>query len=382
MVDVYIASDNIISSLGYSSEENFRNCLDGRSGIVLTSDLTLSQTPIHASLINWNLVNDFFDKIGDRSLYTKLEKIFILSIERAIKQTPVSYTDPKTLLILSTTKGNIELLDRENLKSIDRERLHLWKTADIIKKYFNLANDPMVVSHACISGLIAIILGTRLIKSGRYDNVIVSGGDILTEFIISGFQSFKAISPKTCKPFDISRDGINLGEGCGTVILTSNPALVKDKTKIIGGASSNDANHISGPSRTGDGLFYSIQSALAEASIKNINDIGFISAHGTATTYNDEMESKAIKMAGLTDIPVNSLKGYFGHTLGAAGVIESIISIHSLKHKMLVPTLGFENLGVTEKIAVISKAEEKNMNLCLKTASGFGGCNAAVLYSK
>jgi 3-oxoacyl-[acyl-carrier-protein] synthase-1 len=212
----------------------------------------------------------------------------------------------------------------------------------------------------------------------------VSGGDILTEFVISGFQSFKAISPNPCKPFDINRDGITLGEGCGTVVLTSNPALVKekDKIKVLGGATSNDANHISGPSRTGDGLFYAIDSAMKEAAITNTENIGFVSAHGTATSFNDEMEAKALKLAGLIEVPVNSLKGFFGHTLGAAGIIESIISIHSLKNNTLIPTIGFKTLGVTENISVITQVIEKKMNTCLKTASGFGGCNAAILYSK
>ena len=384
MVDVYIASDNIISSLGLTSDENFQNCKSGNSGIVYTSDIKFSQTPLYASLINWNSINNFFGKIANNALYTKLEKLLILSITDALKQINISVTDSNTLLIVSTTKGNIELLEQENNVNFDKKRLHLWETANIVKKYFNLANEPIVVSHACVSGINAIILGTRLIKSGQYENVIITGADILTEFVISGFQSFKAISPKPCKPFDIAREGITLGEGCGTIILTSNSTIIKDKEKIkvLGGASSNDANHISGPSRTGDGLFYAIDSTLKEAAIKNSNEIGFISAHGTATAYNDEMEAKALKLAGLTEIPVNSLKGFFGHTLGAAGIIESIISIHSLKNNTFIPTLGFENIGVTENIAIITHVKEEKLNTCLKTASGFGGSNAAVFYSK
>jgi len=384
MVDVYIASDNIISSLGITSTENFQNCKNGKSGIVLTDDKKLSQTPLYASLINWNIINEMFGKIADNALFTRLERIFILSITDALKQTNIRVSDNNTLLLLSTTKGNIELLEQNGNIHIDKDRLHLWKTADIIQKYFQLSNEPFVVSHACVSGLNAIILASRLIKSKCYENVIVSGGDVLTEFIISGFQSFKAISPRPCKPFDIAREGITLGEGCGTVVLTSNQTLLKDKNKIkiLGGGTSNDANHISGPSRTGDGLFYAIDSALKEAAISDKNEIGFISAHGTATSFNDEMESKALKIAGLTKIPVNSLKGFFGHTLGAAGIIESIISIYELKNNILIPTIGYENHGVTENISVIAKVSEKKLQTCLKTASGFGGCNAAVLYSK
>ena len=111
-------------------------------------------------------------------------------------------------------------------------------------------------------------------------------------------------------------------------------------------------------------------------------DIDFISAHGTATIYNDEMEAKALNLANLQTVPVNSLKAYYGHTLGAAGLIESIVSLHSLKENLVIPSLGFENLGVTEPINICTTLYKSPLQHCLKTASGFGGCNAAMVFSK
>ena len=125
----------------------------------------------------------------------------------------------------------------------------------------------------------------------------------------------------------------------------------------------------------------SIQRALKEAGISG-KEIDFISAHGTATLYNDEMEAKAINLAGLQDIPVNSLKGYYGHTLGASGLIEAIVSIQSLKENLFLPTLGFNNPGTSLPIAVSNQFQEGDYKKCLKTASGFGGCNAAIVISK
>ena len=183
-----------------------------------------------------------------------------------------------------------------------------------------------------------------------------------------------------CRPFDAARDGINLGEGAGTVILTSNKAY-SSGVKAAGGSVSNDANHISGPSRTGEELYIAIRKAL-QASAITANKIGFISAHGTATLFNDEMEAKAISLAGMQDIPVNSLKGYYGHTLGAAGLIESIISMQSLKENLLIPTKGFENTGVSQPVNVCSSLYKSLAQHFLKTASGFGGCNAAMVFSK
>jgi 3-oxoacyl-[acyl-carrier-protein] synthase-1 len=144
---------------------------------------------------------------------------------------------------------------------------------------------------------------------------------------------------------------------------------------------SNDANHISGPSRTGEELYQAIDQAMRSAGVET-GAIDLISAHGTATIYNDEMEAKAITLAGLQDVPVNSLKGYYGHTLGAAGLIESVISLHSMKAGLIIPTLGFSEMGVTKPLNVCRQLEEKPIQHCLKTASGFGGCNAAVIFSK
>ncbi|MEN8225154.1 MAG: beta-ketoacyl synthase, partial [Bacteroidota bacterium] len=148
-----------------------------------------------------------------------------------------------------------------------------------------------------------------------------------------------------------------------------------------GGAGSNDANHISGPSRTGEGLQIAIRHSL-EFSGVSTDVIDSISAHGTATDHNDEMEAKAFNSAGLATVPINSFKGYIGHTLGGAGIIESAISLQSMKKNILFRSAGYHEKGVSKEINVINKTENKEINTCLKTASGFGGSNAAVVFQK
>jgi 3-oxoacyl-[acyl-carrier-protein] synthase-1 len=226
----------------------------------------------------------------------------------------------------------------------------------------------------------AMITGMRLIQAGQYDNAVVVGGDVITRFVLSGFQSFQAISALPCKPFDLNRDGINLGEGAATVILSSNQQK-EENIQLAGGSVSNDANHISGPSKTGEELFDAINAALKNAGVEP-EAVDFISAHGTATIYNDEMEAKAINLAGMQHIPVNSLKGYYGHTLGASGIIETIIAAHSLKQNVIIPTKGFNELGVSQPINVAAGLQYLPLTNCLKTASGFGGCNAAIVLTK
>ena len=206
----------------------------------------------------------------------------------------------------------------------------------------------------------------------------------MTHFVVSGFQSFKAVSSEVAKPYDAKRDGISLGEGCGTIVLTNHESKIKNqepRIKVTGGASSNDANHISGPSRTGDGLYIAIDKTLKESEIK-ASEIDYISGHGTATLYNDDMESVAINDIGLAEVPMNSLKSYFGHTLGAAGIIESIVGLHSMKENTLIGTYNFNELGVSKPINIIKETRSTTINNCLKTAAGFGGCNAAVLFQK
>jgi 3-oxoacyl-[acyl-carrier-protein] synthase-1 len=166
-------------------------------------------------------------------------------------------------------------------------------------------------------------------------------------------------------------------------VLTSEPCNnKKEQITIIGGSTSNDANHISGPSRTGEGLYVSIKRAMAQARENREVNLGFISCHGTATPFNDEMESIAFQRAEVNYAPVVGLKGFWGHTLGAAGIIESVAAYHSLLRGVVHGTAGYSELGVTEPVIVYKEPVYVENDTCLKVASGFGGCNAALIFSK
>jgi 3-oxoacyl-[acyl-carrier-protein] synthase-1 len=316
----------------------------------------------------------FFDS------YTRLEKIFIVSILNVLIGNSIDPSDPGTIFVFSTTKGNIDLLENHRKSLFEPEKIHLWRMAEMITQFFGNPNKPYIISNACISGSAAIMAASRLIASGRYDHAVVTGGDIISEFVVSGFQSFQALSPEPCKPFDVNRDGLSLGEGCGTVILTADAHNIihHHPVEYLGGAITNDANHISGPSRDGQGLYLAITAAMKEAGVSS-EDIDFISAHGTATPYNDEMESLALNRAGLSHVPVNSFKGYIGHTLGAAGVIETILSAFSMRNNILFKSAGYSENGVSMPLNIITDNINKPVKRILKTASGFGGCNAAIV---
>ncbi|GAB2986746.1 beta-ketoacyl synthase N-terminal-like domain-containing protein [Mucilaginibacter puniceus] len=373
MSNVFIAADNIISPIGFTTADNFAQLKKGVSGIKQHTDKAITDEPFYAALFSPS-------QFITNNQQTKYEQLLIASITDALANCHIDPTDKKTGLIVSTTKGNISLLETEENNEALQKRIALPTSAKLVANHFGFVNEPITVSNACISGIMAVLTGMRLIQSGQYENVVVAGADVITKFVLSGFQSFQAISAEPCKPFDADRTGITLGEGAATVILSSNTKY-PDKVQVLSGAVSNDANHISAPSRTGEELAFAINKTLKQAGL-GTKDVDFISAHGTATSYNDEMEAKAINLAGLQNIPANSLKGFYGHTLGAAGLIESIVSIQSLKENVVLPTIGFANMGVSTPINICTRLLPGNYKTFLKTASGFGGCNAAVLFRK
>lgn len=376
MTEIFVSSDNIVSPIGLTTAENFSNLKQNVSGIKLHPASRISDLPFQAALF----ADGIFGSNDQQKRHTKFENQLIASISEALSKSAVNAADKNTILIISSTKGNVSLLETEEASASLHKRISLHTSGKLVADHFNFTNQPVIISNACISGILAMLTGMRLIQSGQYEHAVVAGADVISKFVLSGFQSFQAVSPLPCKPFDIARDGINLGEAAATIIFSSNKAY-SSGVKVSGGSVSNDANHISGPSRTGEELSLAINKAMQTSAIE-AKDIGFISAHGTATIFNDEMEANAIGLSGLLDAPVNSLKGYYGHTLGAAGLIESVISMQSLKENLVIPTRGFENSGVSQTINVCSSLYKSTTDHFLKTASGFGGCNAAMVFSK
>ncbi|MCJ8210559.1 beta-ketoacyl-[acyl-carrier-protein] synthase family protein [Mucilaginibacter sp. RS28] len=368
---VYIIADNIYSPLGATTAQNFDRLKHGTSAVKIHTDKRLSDMPVAAAVF---APDDF-----PQGEYTKFEQLLIASIEDALKNTAVDPRNPRTGLVISSTKGNISLIENHPYDSALKKRVDLGASAALIAQRFGFTSQPIVICNACVSGVMAILTAARMIESGRFENVVVAGADVVSKFVVSGFQSFQALSSEVCKPFDKDRNGLNLGEGAATVILSESEQY-KGRIRVSGGGITNDANHISGPSRTGQELADAIASALKTAGVQ-ASEIDMVSVHGTATPYNDEMEANALTLAGLQHSRVTGIKGYYGHTLGAAGLIEAVISLKCMEDSLVLPTLGFTNAG-TKPLQVTTKLEEVKINHCLKTASGFGGCNAAMILSK
>ena len=379
----YIIADNIISPLGETSEENYLSVKAGRSGIRAYEPGTCNiPEGFYASL----LFEDFETlalKSAQKAIANAQKNIEnaqkdIGNKQKAIGNAQLELKGKRTAFILSSTKGNIE------------ENISLADSAQRIASQLGIDAKPIVVCNACISGLSALILGNRLIDSDLYDAAIVCGCDTPRQFILSGFQSLKALSPEPCRPFDMERMGLNLGEAAATLILSKN-SIQGNSWRMGDGFIRNDAFHISTPSKTADGLYLSLQRTL-ESFTKEISStckqidlkehLAFINAHGTATLFNDQMESVAIGRAGLSELPANAYKSFWGHTMGAAGILETIISMKAIDDDTILGTRGFSELGVSGKMNICAENRPTDKKGFIKMLSGFGGCNATIWAAK
>lgn len=367
-IAIYLGADRIISACGLSTRENMETIGGGKPGVAAFRDPSLCEGELTAGRIDRT-------RFGHPDFETLLEE----AIRSVVAESGVDPKAPGTGLVIATTKGNIDRLRNDPKPD---PRCFIAESARRVADRLGFTARPVVISNACISGVAALVVARRMIEAGACTEVIVAGADLLTEFVVAGFRSFKSVSETICRPYDQARDGLSLGEGCGALLLTTDPRKAKGVPVLLaGGAMTQDANHLSAPSRTGEELAAAMRQAMQEAGLTP-REIGFVNAHGTATLYNDEMESKALHLAGLGDKPLNSLKPYLGHTLGASGIVETILTAEQLRRNLVFGTPGYAECGTPVPVNVTPHHREMPLSAALKSASGFGGCNAAVVLSR
>lgn len=361
---IRLISDHIITPLGEGVETNLRALLRGESRLKRHTSIRGEHVPVP-------FVGSLFETLPERAGYTPFEALCIAVAEPAVRRAKEDVAAADCVFVLSTTKGNI------------------WSSPAVsarkVAEFFGNHTPPIVVSTACTSGVSAQLTAYRLLSAGTYRTAVLIGCDVQSLFIVSGFQSFKALSPECCRPFDAERQGLNAGEAAACMILGSEPD-VSESTEalpwyLFGGSIHNDANHISGPSRTAEGSLRCLRDCL-EIMGKEQGGPACVSVHGTGTSYNDEMEALAIHRAGLDETPVSALKGFYGHTMGAAGLTETILTIHALDAGVVLPVRGFARQGTTYAVNVSPEVRPAKGNSFIKLLSGFGGVNAAVAWSR
>ncbi|MCE7041528.1 beta-ketoacyl synthase [Dyadobacter sp. CY312] len=389
---IRITGIGIVSAIGMSAEENLLSLKAGKSGIgpvrYLDEPRELLVGEVKAS--NEELIRSL--QISNRNI--SRTSLLGLAAARQAWGTTRHRSDLKSGIISSTSVGGMdrsEVFYREYLDEGKPDyRLLLshdsGNTTERIASELGITGYINTLSTACSSGVNAIMLGARLLQQGKLDRVLVGGTDALTRFTIGGFRSLMIYDDAWCRPFDESRTGLNLGEGAGFLLLESEKSIAQSGNETLcyvnGWANAADAYHQTASSPDGKGATMAIQKAINMSGI-GLSDISYVNAHGTGTKNNDLSESVALKNVFGENIPAfSSTKPYTGHTLAAAGAIESIFSVMAIRNNLIYPNLNFSNpIEETGLMPVTSLITDRQVNAVLSNSFGFGGNNSSIIFS-
>lgn len=322
----------------------------------------------------------------DGLLYRQGESIVWQMLSRLLAENDPRIPEDAPVLLASAT-GEIDLLEQAvDAGSKECPESKLTVLLQKICKRLGGHHDGAVISSACASATTALAQAAEMIEQDRCDCVTVIACDAVTEFVFSGFASLMALDPQGARPFDADRQGLSVGEAAGFAVLMSAERADREGRpclgELAGWGMSNDANHMTGPSRDGASLARSVFSAFEKAQISPAV-VSMICAHGTGTVYNDSMELKAFKAVFDRPRTVFSVKGGTGHTMGAAGLVEALLTLHALKKQTVPPTVALRQVDEEAREWVFDETEfYHGATWALSTNSGFGGVNAALLLRK
>ena len=396
---IFITGYGIITSIGKNAEENYQSLIKRKCGFGNLDFLdTVHKDDLPACEI----------KLSDLQLcelagvspnlgYTRTLLLGIIAAKEAIDMAGLSSNEMHVAGLLSaTTTGGIRELERYYFQLQDLEQHgEFEKYADTanpgehterMAEEFGITNYIATVSTACSSSANTIMLGARLISNGELETAICGGTEALSKFTINGFNSLMILDKEHCRPFDISRKGLNLGEGAAYLVLESEEMVKRSGRKafveLIGYGNTNDAFHQTASSPDGAGAFLAMNIALDKASI-HPSEISYINTHGTATENNDLSEGLAIeKLFGNKVPPFSSTKPYTGHTLAAAGSIEAVYCMLAIRERVIFPNINFKNR--MEELRIIPEkelVENTALKYVLSNSFGFGGNVSSLLFS-
>lgn len=252
--------------------------------------------------------------------------------------------------------------------------------ADFVRRRLGLEGPAFVVSSACATTSKVFANAARMIAAGLCDAAVVGGADSLCLTTLYGFHSLELVSPAPCRPFDVQRSGVSLGEGAGFALLERAEAGPSSgAVHLLGAGESNDAHHMSTPHPEGLGARLAMERALSSAGLRP-GDIDYVNLHGTATTYGDAAEDQAITGLLGTRIPVSSTKGYTGHTLGAAGIVEAIISVMALRTGLIPGSPQTRTLDPALRSRYLQANEKGRLDRVMTNSFGFGGSNSSLIF--
>ena len=391
MKTVVVTGMGIVSAIGSSVTANLHSLQSNVHGLSKPAILkTKHQFPVgEIKLSTAELLDEL--NLSANSGITRASLLGIKAITEIFKNTDIEPDPENTAFVSGTSVGGIDKTEEyfdqfgENvaLRTYIQAQ-HPGYTTQKIAEYFGIKEHITTISTACSSSANAIMNGARLIQSGRFSKVIVGGSDCLTKFTLNGFNSLRILSEKPARPFDINRNGLNLGEAAAYLVLEaeSNSSAQKVIAKVSGAGNANDAYHQTASSENGEGAYKAMTAALRSANL-NAFQIDYINAHGTGTQNNDLAETNALKRVfAQNEVPdFSSTKVFTGHTLGAAGAVEAIYSILSLQNQQLFANLNFQDVMENGLVPVTQKKHGK-LDHVMSNSFGFGGNCTSLIFSK
>lgn len=390
---VFVTGYGVVSALGCGVDENLSALISGRSGI---GQLQFVKTRLHrAPLAEVKLPNEVLAERAEVRLDPSHSRTFLLGMcaaREAIRMAGCEAHLSEMGFVSSTTVGGVNLFEYSypRLMAGDRSCAYVlgsMNCADagfLMASHFGIRRNVSNISTACSSSANAIGLGARLVRAGVTDRVLVGGMDAMTRFSINGFNALEILSSSACRPFDQNRAGITIGEGAAYLVLEAEEVVGSRKVhgEIKGYANTNSAFHQTASSPNGDGASEAIRQTLEMAALQP-SEIDYINAHGTGTKNNDLSEGRALATVfGESVPPFSSTKGYTGHTLAAAGALEAVISLLSIKEQLIFPNLNFETPMEELSIRPATTLQRAPIRNVLSNSFGFGGADASLVISK
>lgn len=389
---VFITGMGIISSLGHTTQQNLDSLISKKDGLGRISDIKGIRKEFIGGQVN--ITNKELEDLAKVKVNMPVQRAtFLAAIAAREAWADRDSTTGRNGVIYGTTVGSFDTggplvrkMTDPNIPIDFQDLNEVSFATDLLADLFKLFDYRATLSTACSTAANAILLGARLIKAGMLDRVLVGGAEEINNYNLCGFDSLMLYDENKCKPFDENRNGLNLGEAGAFLVLESEKCAAKNGAGIIGElvgwANTCDAYHITASSPEGTGAGLAMEKALKMASLTPAH-INYINAHGTGTPNNDASESQAIqKVFGDSPPPFGSTKSYTGHTLAAAGGVEAIFSMLSLKHNLIFPNLRFHNpiseAGITPVNELISGNDIKYV---LSNSFGFGGNCTSLIFS-
>ncbi len=387
---VAIVAAGVISPLGRGLEATATSLREARDCITPVERFAVDQCRCQTAgqIPDQELERDGLSRSRQRRLH-RAAKMMIAALAEALEQTPGFKPQ---LTVVGTTSGGMTF-GEEYYRSLHTQG-SLRRAPSLIANYtpqkpvmdaqdaLGISAPCQVIANACASGTNAIGHAFECVRSGRYQRVLTGGYDAISELVFVGFDSLQAATPEKCRPFDIGRTGLVLGEGAAILALENFDAAeargANIVAELIGYGLSTDNHHLTQPNPSGSGARQAMERALQSADLAP-GAIDYINAHGTATPFNDAAEGKAIaELFGR--VPVSSTKGMMGHSLGAAGAIEAVISILALRDQLLPPNINFRDSDPALDLDIVAnEPRTAAVQTVLSNSFGFGGTNASII---